>query len=185
MTEDKKQRQKLAAKKYYEANKEKMRLRRKAYYAANKKREAEVNKAYRKANPEKIKEIRAAYCEANKERNYERTRAWREENKDLANCLTREWRTKNPVKVYEDAAKRRASKLQRTPAWLNKEQKQEIKDMYEAAYTLSKIFPYRLHVDHIVPLRGDNVSGLHVPWNLQLLPAAANMSKSNKLESLI
>lgn len=184
MMEDKKERQKLTAKKYYEANKEKMRLRRKAYYEANKEREAAVNKAYREANPEKIKAIRVAYCEANKERNYKRTRAWREENKDLANGLTRKWRAENPVKVYEDSARRRAAEIQRTPAWLNEEQKQEIRDMYEAAYELSKVFPYKLHVDHIVPLRGDDASGLHVPWNLQLLPAAANMSKSNKLESL-
>jgi len=157
---------------------------RKAYYEANKEREAAVNKAYREANPEKIKAIRKEYCEANKERNYERTRIWREANKDLANALTRQWANKNPEKVYENTAKRRANKLQRTPAWLNSEQKQEIRDMYEAAYELSKVFPYKLHVDHIVPLRGDNVSGLHVPWNLQLLPAVANMSKSNKLESL-
>lgn len=181
---DAKERQRAASKKYREANKEKLKASRKAYYEANKEREAAVNKAYREANPEKIKAIRKEYCEANKERNYERTRVWREANKELGNSLTRKWRAANPVKVYEESARRRAAEIQRTPAWLNDEQKQEIRDMYEAAYELSKVFPYKLHVDHIVPLRGDNVSGLHAPWNLQLLPAVANMSKSNKLESL-
>ncbi len=158
---------------------------RKAYYEANKAREAAVNRAYREANPDKIKEIRKAYCEANKEQNYARTRVWRNANKELANQLTRDWTKRNPVKVYVATAQRRTAKIQRTPAWLTEEHKQEIRDIYEAAYELSKVFPYKLHVDHIVPLRGDNASGLHVPWNLQLLPAAANLSKSNKLESLI
>jgi len=71
---------------------------------------------------------------------------------------------------------RRAKKLAATPKWLTAEHKQEIKNIYALARQLG------YEVDHIVPLQGENVSGLHVPWNLRPLPGHLNRKKSNKLE---
>ena len=69
-------------------------------------------------------------------------------------------------------AKRRASRLQRTPAWADLE---AIKQFYLNC-------PKGYHVDHIVPLQGVNVSGFHVLNNLQYLTAAENCSKGNKYD---
>ena len=60
-----------------------------------------------------------------------------------------------------------------TPPWLTATHREALATIYRSATPED-------HVDHIVPLRNALVCGLHVPWNLQILPAGANMSKSNK-----
>ena len=72
--------------------------------------------------------------------------------------------------------KRQAAVRQATPAWLTSTQKSKIKQIYQEAKKLDQH-----HVDHIVPIRGENVCGLHVPWNLDIIPAKANLVKSNSL----
>ena len=78
-------------------------------------------------------------------------------------------------------AKRRARKLEATPSWLSKQHFEAIKEFYKEAKRLEALFKEPYHVDHIVPLQGNFVCGLHVPWNLQVLTARENCSKSNKL----
>lgn len=86
----------------------------------------------------------------------------------------------NTLYYHVKSANRRALKLNRTPKWLTSQQKAEIKEWYNAARTLSRECGRPFHVDHIVPIKGKNVSGLHVPWNLQILPAEENLKKGNR-----
>jgi hypothetical protein len=85
------------------------------------------------------------------------------------------------------ATKRRHSALRQkrnrnaTPNWLTTEQRKEITDIYEHMRDCRAVTGEAYHVDHIVPLKGKNVCGLHVPWNLQVLPSDVNVSKSNRL----
>lgn len=79
------------------------------------------------------------------------------------------------------SAKRRVIKKQAMLKWLTKKQIEEIADIYKQAKELEQIFFNRkFHVDHIIPLQGKDVCGLHVPWNLQILTAEENKSKGNK-----
>ena len=64
------------------------------------------------------------------------------------------------------------------PEWARKDKSivREIQKIYADCKALGKDY----HVDHIVPLRGKDVSGLHLPWNLQIIPKEDNLSKGNR-----
>jgi len=69
-----------------------------------------------------------------------------------------------------------------TPSWLTEEHRRAIEDIYKTAKLCQRVTGSEYHVDHIVPVRGKNVCGLHVPWNLQILPSRVNLVKSNSFE---
>lgn len=93
----------------------------------------------------------------------------------------RRWAKENPAKVIANAFKRRKDYYKRVPPWLTDEHWKQISAFYVEARRLTEETGIVHHVDHIHPLRGKTVSGLHVPWNLQILTAADNMKKSARL----
>lgn len=118
--------------------------------------------------------------QANKEKINKQVKTWKKENSSYQKELDREYHKRmkgnreylSKRSHYE--ALRRAKKMQATPKWLTEQHLKEIKNTYREC-------PDGYHVDHIVPLCGENVSGLHVPWNLRIITAEENLKKSNKL----
>lgn len=92
----------------------------------------------------------------------------------------KDWLQGNLEKHAAKEARRRATKLQATPKWLSEQQLADINTEYALSKWCSEVMGIKYHVDHIVPLKGKKVCGLHVPWNLQVIPAKENIIKGNK-----
>ena len=78
---------------------------------------------------------------------------------------------------------REARKINATPPWLNEKHQSAIKEVYSLSAKRTESTGIEWHVDHIIPLRSKSVSGLHVPWNLQVITATENIKKSNNFNS--
>lgn len=115
-----------------------------------------------------------------RQRRLQKKREWKSENIDRVKSYQSMWYKKNRGKRNAYQMKREAQKDLRTPKWLTQQHFKEMQLFYEMAALLETVFPWKQHVDHIVPLQGKTVSGLHVPWNLQILSAKANIQKGNK-----
>ncbi len=100
------------------------------------------------------------------------------EGKDV-NKPIRDYAKRNPHHKRYYAAQRKSHVKRATPVWLTEAQKKNIRDIYNLRSKFEDIFGVKYHVDHIIPLRGENICGLNVPWNLQILEAGLNMAKSN------
>jgi len=153
--------------------------------------------------------IRKRERERNKDRIQKEQKSWREKNKEYISLKGKEYRhtehgkqtrqecyerNREQKREYDKirrqevpgvrekynatSAKYRAAKIQAIPLWFNDE-KVEIDKVYTQSKWLAEQTGVPHHVDHIVPLQGKNVCGLHCLSNLQIIPAKENISKSN------
>jgi hypothetical protein len=136
-------------------------------------------------NPESVAKKRLAdaeYRKANKLKVNEKIKKWRSENPELLREYVKKSKAKNPDVSRANVAKRRAARMKRTPVWLTEDDHWMMRQAYKLAELRTKIFGFVWHVDHIIPLQGENVSGLHTPNNLQVIPWAENISKGNSYQ---
>lgn len=176
----------------YAANKDRLKAKRDAWRAENPRKKPGVKplpdaervararasrkKTYEK-NKAKVLATAARYRAANKDKERRDRKAHYERNKAKVAEVSRAYRQANPGKVNAWQKAYQTKKLKALPVWADLA---KIAEIYDTAAWLTKTSGEPWHVDHIVPLQGKTVSGLHCEANLALLPASENFSKSNR-----
>ena len=150
--------------------------------------------AWRSENPEKYTASMRKWLENNKELHGMRVKRWQAANKDKVRKDAKAWVKANPEKVkdktlrhikkHPDAYTARAvanvaKRAKRMPQWLTSDDRWVMREAYNLAKLRTQMFGFVWEVDHIIPLRGEFVSGLHVPTNLQVISKSENRSKRN------
>jgi len=146
--------------------------------------------AWREENPEKRAEHRKKHKQLHRDIENQQHKAWlnadpqrKEKYRIQKNEATLNWQKTNPQKRLKNVQDYRARKIERMPDWLNDGHLFEMESIYKYCSALNSI-GLNYHVDHIIPMRGETVSGMHVPWNLQVIPALDNIRKNNRLEMM-
>ena len=124
-------------------------------------------KLYRQNNKKRVQELKKQDYIKHQEKNLQTKKIYRQANKGKINALV--------------AARKKVIK-QRTPTWLTDFDKLKITCIYSVASMLTRENKESWHVDHIIPLQGELVSGLHTPSNLQWMRGNENSGKKNKFE---
>jgi hypothetical protein len=165
-------------KRYVDANKEKVAERQRQHYEANRDVLLEKMREYSSSNREVLKARHAQYYQARKEYFRDLNAKWREaQGSEALAEKSRAYYERHPdrAKLAARLYARRVRKA--TPPWVDVA---ALRSVYERALRATRETGVQYHVDHIVPLKGANVSGLHVPWNLQVLTATENLIKGNR-----
>lgn len=148
------------------------------HYLANRQKYIDRAAKWKKDNPDKVVESGRRRYVKNRKAILERTNAYYHANPESAKARQREWNNRNKDRTCSYVSARRRRIREQCPSW---QDPMDMRSFYLEARKLSKQTGIPHHVDHIHPLKGANFSGLHVPWNLQVIPAEDNLAKSNKL----
>lgn len=144
-------------------------------YLRNREKYLEMAKLRYEANKESVLEMVSKYRDANREDINKKSREYYMDNKDKIKA-----RRKGCIKIKRYNAIRRKKNRDATPNWLKDEDKWLIQEYYELAHIRYELTGIKWEVDHIIPLNGKVVSGLHVPENLRVITEHENRRKYNK-----
>jgi hypothetical protein len=161
-------------------NPDKYKIQQRNYLKNNSERAKHNRKIWTEKNIDKIREDNRLNSLKNKSKINARRR-YRRKTDPIYKTKCDEWAKKNKDKRRYYTAKRRAALLSATPQWLTDVEIRDIKRIYKHCDYISRKSGIPYDVDHIHPLQGKDVCGLHVPWNLQILESTENESKGNKL----
>ncbi len=151
---------------------------RRARYAETKDHQHGLKRAWNAANPDRVKAYQKRYYDEHKEERNAKLKEWGERNADRLQTKIDEWWKKNPGRRSAYSSARRARERQATPLWADME---AILVIYDECVRITLETGIGHHVDHIVPLAGKTVCGLHVQTNLRIIPAEENLRKRNHL----
>lgn len=168
---------KLASKRWNERNPGLASERTKIWCKNNKEKRRE---SQRKRRSENIEDARVAEAKYRATRRKEERERQASIPKEIKREYARKWYSNNKDIQLSRVRKRQADKLNRTPKWLTEDHNKQIEAFYIAARIMSQELGGKFEVDHIVPLKGETVSGLHVPWNLQVVTERENRVKNNR-----
>lgn len=138
---------------------------------------AQIAKGWRQRNPEHARALKSASQKRNRATANARNRRYYETHTEQRAAYGAAWAKANPGKVTEKVNRRRAAKMLAMPKWADREKIKKVYDLCARFRELGCDF----EVDHIIPLQGKTVCGLHVHNNLEIIEAQANRSKSNHL----
>ncbi len=164
---------------YRVRHKDRLAAERKADYARIKDRENARKRLAHAANPERQKGYDRRYDERNPGKRAAAAKRWAEENPEKRHAVFTSWRLRNLDRCASYASKRRAAELSAIPPWADM---LAIQAFYEEARRLTDETGVPYHVDHIVPLQGKGICGLHVETNLRVIPGPENVRKRAKVD---
>lgn len=142
-----------------------------------KEKKREYDRLYRTKNKDRIKKAKAKYYQDNKDECDRKSKLWSEDNREKSREIKLRYNKSNPDVMAKAKTKRRNAERKCVPEW---SETHKIKTVYKKARWLGTLTGKKYHVDHIIPIQGDNVCGLHVWSNLQILEDSINCSKGNR-----